>query len=384
METEAHRYGAGLPRVGSRALEPHERAAIHRRLWVTWIWAAVIVSVAVAGGLSAPVIGGALDPLTLESIGGVPGVFLALLGGLGLLGALVGGRGLWRIAALICVAYLLVVWGVETLVPILPRPSAVLTRLVLLAAVVTGNGHTVARIWDRARVLVRLRALRRDLHDGTVECFAGRTPTYPADETLRRFRRARKRDRGDEVQRVELLPSSGVVLRVNGRALGRLEVAHLAEVAPSQPHALRVELPSGLVGTPHPGVRLRRRSLTPAEREELARHIHSLRRRYGGVAIVTVAAIGVLATRITSTGADWRALLDPMAIGWYGLAAFTWAAYVRRILAARKLEHDRALRWVVTVDPTEPRRGPRLEVLPISQLAWTENASPATWRLTRF
>jgi hypothetical protein len=80
----------------------------------------------------------------------------------------------------------------------------------------------------------------------------------------------------------------------------------------------------------------------------------------------------------------------------YALAGIAYFGYARRIAAAKKLESDRELRWVVTVDDVhrdaaEPdgsttpiaANAPRLEVLPISHLAWTENASPAAWRLCR-
>jgi hypothetical protein len=175
-----------------------------------------------------------------------------------------------------------------------------------------------------------------------------------------------------------------LIVRVDGRLPGVMQVAYMAEVAPTQPHAFRASLPDGIAPT-GTGT-LQRRSLTPAERKELDAHIQRLRRRYWPAILVSISLVLVTSWEVHTAG-SWRGLLGGTCIAWYVLAAFTYAAYVRRIRAASKLALDRDLRWVVTVDAETQGREPlppRLEVLPISQLAWTENATPAPWRVARF
>jgi hypothetical protein len=157
-------------------------------------------------------------------------------------------------------------------------------------------------------------------------------------------------------------------------------------VARCAPHAFRTELPQGVAPDRRgPRLTLKRRSLTADERDELATHIRHLRRRYWPAIAMTLVLVVLVALELRD-GLQWRNLLRGRAIGWYLLAALTYVAYVRRVWAARKLEHDRDLRWVVTVEDepirTSEPRPPRLEVLPVSQLAWTENANPAGWRVS--
>jgi hypothetical protein len=131
-------------------------------------------------------------------------------------------------------------------------------------------------------------------------------------------------------------------------------------------------------------LQLQRRSLTPAESAEITAHIKSLRRQIWPALTATIAVAVVIGARLWIEG-RWEALLDSVALGWYALALVAYIGYGRRIVAARKLEFDRELRWVVTVD--DPHKAgdsaPKLEVLPVSHLAWTENAAPAPWRLCR-
>ena len=89
------------------------------------------------------------------------------------------------------------------------------------------------------------------------------------------------------------------MLRIDGRVLPRLEVAHTTDVAPAQPHALRVQLPEGVAPAGPAKLDLKRRSLTPAEREELGRHIDRLRGRTWPVFAVTIATVPQRANRQT-------------------------------------------------------------------------------------
>jgi hypothetical protein len=153
---------------------------------------------------------------------------------------------------------------------------------------------------------------------------------------------------------------------------------------------MRIALPRELVRVEDdPGVTLKRRSLSPAERGELARHIDTLRGRYWPPIVVTSAVVVVVGVRLWVEGPD-SDLLGAGSLVWYGLALLTYLAYVRRIRAARRLHWDRELRWVVTVHDRATLASsegvgmaPKLEMLPISQLAWTENARPAAWRTSK-
>jgi hypothetical protein len=179
------------------------------------------------------------------------------------------------------------------------------------------------------------------------------------------------------------------VLGRNGSPAHRIELTRTAEIAAPQPHAYRTALPRGIVrASAGAAMRLQRRSMTLDERAELGAHIARLRR----AAWPTVASLGavalVLGLRIVEDP-DWHNLVDVVAFGWYALGFVSCVAYARRHAAARKLEIDRDLRWVVTVDDLapDPDAGSiaggvaRLEVLPVSHLAWTEDAAPAPWRL---
>jgi hypothetical protein len=110
-----------------------------------------------------------------------------------------------------------------------------------------------------------------------------------------------------------------------------------------------------------------------------------LRRRWWPVAVLTVMVVVVVAVDLRTTAPDDALPLDGATLGWLAMLVLVAVGHVRRELAARKLEHDRRLRWVVTVhqDADPGRDPPSLEVLPISQLAWTERAAPAGWRLSR-
>lgn len=335
------------------------------------------------------VLGRRLGPDLVQQVGGPAGLAACTLGAAGLLACLLGARRWWRLAAVAGSTYLLSVAAIAALSTQARLPSEAATWAVVVAMVLLGNAYGALNLLRTFRVLGRGNEILGDLELGVVEQYAGRSRTRFVDDALRRLAAdGHIADReGLEPLRIDLLPTSGLVLRVDGRYVPRLELAHVVDVAPAQPHAFRVELPEGVAPAQEtPRVCLKRRSLTPAEREELDKHIHHLRRPRWPALAVTLALAGLLASRM-GDGIDWTELLDPTAIAWYVLAAITYAGYARRMLAARKLEYDRDLRWVVTVD--DPSRTadnpspPKLEVLPISQLAWTENANPAGWRITR-
>ncbi|MEM6993865.1 MAG: hypothetical protein AAF721_25355 [Myxococcota bacterium] len=382
------RYAAGLPSVGKRSLTDSERTWLRRRLRrASFTGSAVLLggllSIAGAWGL------GAAYPALADNLGGPAGIWLAAVGIAGC------GVGLWRggwprIGAGLAALYLVGLAAVGALVPELTQRPHLFTKIVLVGSVGLGAVVMLALVARQLLVLLGLRRIRRDVGSGVVECFAGQAPSpTPALRALA----ARGFGAGSEGRpvRIEILPESGLVVRAAGRRCAPWIRVHLAEVAAAQPHALRVELPEGVA--PRGGVgrmNLQRRSLSPGEQAELRNHIQRLRRRpWAAVAATIGLALAVSWQLQGELGRDaWslaRQLLDPMMLGWYALAVLTIVAYARRTIAARKLDDDRRLRWVVTVD--DDRRGveapPKLEVLPVSQLAWTENATPASWRTSK-
>jgi hypothetical protein len=341
----------------------------------------LVVAAGIAGGAR---LGSAFDPEIVGSIGGRAGVAVGISGLLGAAGCLAFARGVWRSVAAGAAVYLLAVASIASLAPDIALPHPIATWIVASVLVIVGNGFLVARGARHARIVWHWRRIRGDLERGHVEQFEGRLPAA-LDPALRRLVGHGELVPGTGLHRLDALPSSGLILRVDGRMPSLQQLAYVVDIAPTQPHAFRAALPDGLAPANEDTVNLQRRSLSPAEREELAAHISKLRRQYRPVLLVTISLLVVVAWELHAAG-SWRGLIGGTCVAWYVLAAFSWAGYIRRIRAAGKLELDRELRWVVTVDDGAPRRElspPKLEVLPISQLAWTENATPAHWRVAR-
>jgi len=385
-EDHAHqRYASGLPWTRRRALSDAEVAWVLRRAGKLRQHAALVVVLAALSVVAAWQIA-ELTPQA-KRFGGSIGLWLGTVGLAGSIVALL--RGGWvRILAGLGTLYLVGLAAVGALVPELERPH-LFTKIVVASMIALGVGVLLTVATRHLLVLLRLPRLRADLQAGAVDCFEGALDS-PTPE-LRRLARRGYRGADDGTMRLDVLPRSGLVLRAGGRRCELWIRAHLARVAMGQPHALRVRLPDGVVpsGTAT-RLHLQRRSLSPEERAELDDHIGRLRRRpWAAIAASSGLAVAMAWQLGRSDANGWdalRILVDPMMLGWYGLTLLTVVAYVRRSIAARKLEDDKRLRWVVTVDDgAEPDSAtpPRLEVLPVSQLAWTENASPAGWRTSR-
>lgn len=379
------RYAAGLPHQGTRSLTDHDRAWVERRLrrLVRDVGSAALgVAVVMAGawGLAPHV------PWLAVPLRGGLGLGLVMLGGVGLLACL-GTRGWWRRLAGLGGAMLVLALVGDRWVPALAQPPWLVAEVVV-GAIVLGLSRLGLGLALRIRMLQRVPRIRADLAAGVVERFEAPVARDGLEDVLARLRDAGYLDPARHgAVRLEVLPRSGVVMRLDGRRVERWETAHVVDVAPAQPHALRVELPRGVApAEPDPRMCLKRRSLTPQERAELQRHIARLRRRWWPVVAFTLAVVGLVAWDLRTATPERTLPLDGTTLGWLAMLVLVYVGHVRRELAARKLEHDQRLRWVVTVhqDAADPGRDPpSLEVLPISQLAWTERAAPAGWRLSR-
>lgn len=382
-DAATRRYAVGLPQRGQRSLSDRDRAWIEQRLRrLVWETGAAMLGVAAvmagAWGL-APHVSWLAVPLR-----GSLGLGLVALGGVGLLVCL-GARGWWRRLALVGAGLLALALVSGRWAPALAQPPWLVAEL-LVGTTVLGLSRLGLALAHRLRIVRRMPRIRADLAAGVVERFEAPLPRGPLEDVLARLRDAGYLERHASV-RLEVLPRSGVVMRSHGRRIERWETADVIDVAPAQPHALRVDLPREVApAEPDPRVSLKRRSLTPEERAELQRHIARLRRRWWPVAAFAVAVVGLVAWDLRTATPDEALPLDGATLGWLAMLGLVVVGHVRRELAARKLEHDRRLRWVVTVhqDTSDPGRDPpSLEVLPISQLAWTERAAPAGWRLSR-
>lgn len=362
---------------------------LQRLAWGVGAAALGIAAVMASAWVLAPHVPGLSMPLR----GGL-GLGLVTLGGVGLLVCL-GSRGWWRRLAVLGLGSLVLALVGDRWAPALAQPPWLVAE-VLVGTTVLGLSRLGLAMAQRVRMLRRIPRIRADLAAGVVERFEAPAPRGALEDALARLRDAGYLDRrGSDSRavgrpamlRLEVLPRSGVVLRLGGRRVERWETAHVVDVAPAQPHALRVELPREVApAEPDPRMCLRRRSLTPQERAELQRHIARLRRRWWPVAALAVAVVGLVAWDLHTATPHDPLPLDGATLGWLAMLVLVSVGHVRRELAARKLEHDRRLRWVVTVhqDAADPGRDPpSLEVLPISQLAWTERAAPAGWRLSR-
>lgn len=374
------RYAAGLPSLGERALEAHEIAWLRRRLRA--LSRGLVGSlVALAGSAVVMLAFVPADAPAVTHVGGVAFAWLGMVGLVGVLGCLALARGAWRVLAALGSLYLLGMAVVGALDPHLtPRPRGI-DAAVVIGMILLGTTFVAAGLTRRIALWRRRAAIELDLERGIVERYGG-APGPRAPSALRRLGAI---DLGEpEPVRLDVLPSTGLVVRINGRRCDRWLTSHVATIAPARPHALRVGLPPELAPAPaDPRLQIERRSLSPEERQELTEHAHRLRRHRGPVAAITVVVAAISAWQLYASS-SWREAFDVVTAAWYGLLVLAWVGYVRRLRAAHKLSCDEKLRWVVTVRDAGDRAGaspPKLEVLPVSQLAWTEHARPAGWRV---
>ena len=358
------RWAEGLPLSSRRALRATERAAWGRRC-SRLVVSTVAATLGAGGGVA---LGAAwlhhAAPGLSHAFGGGVGIGLSLLGGLGVIGLCVRrrpeGASAWtRVGGLLALALTIV----ATALAPTELASSLWLRTPWVAIVLLGTGTLALAAWQRITLLARLPRILGDLRRGEVDVYANASA------------------------RLEVLPCSTLVLTRNGAPARRIELTRTAEIAAPQPHAYRTDLPRGIVrASVDSAMRLQRRSLTADERAELGAHIQRLRRA-AWPTVASLAAVALVLGLRMLDDPDWHNLVDVVAFGWYALGVVACVGYARRHAAARKLEIDRDLRWVVTVDDVDAQAGPldvgiaRLEVLPVSHLAWTEDAAPAPWRL---
>lgn len=327
-----------------------------------------------------------LDLEIATQLGGSPGAALAVLGLVGAFVSVTHGHGWWRQLGAVGLGYGFALTTLSSVAPGLQRPQVWVTSTIIFATVVLGISYLGRLFHRRINVVLKSHLIASDIERGVVERFVGEPRTRVLDSTLNASQRAEAFDPPDTTdQHVELLPNSGLVLLVNGHRPSGIELTHIVDVAPAQPHAFRSPLPAGLAPQTHANrVLLERRSLSPEERQELDRHIDRLRRPHWSIVAASFTSLILMLVQLQTLKSSIDLLRVP-SLAWLGLVTITVVAYIRRRRAATRLEHDLQLRWVVTVvdGSTSESLAPKLEVLPVSQLAWNEGTAPAGWRVSR-
>lgn len=371
------RYCAGLPEIGTRPLRPREiddtRQLFARARWVL----AGLATLPCAAAWVSWQVASQLDAAVMTEVGGSLGLGVAFVALVGVVCALLGGDRLWRWGGVVGVLAVAALGLIPHALPdALPaHPAVIATVAVHMLAV--GGSFLVVRGIEAIRVVARRRRLLADLGQGTVTRCEGRLSTLRYSTALRRLARRGDIDDHGGVHGIEVLPRSGFVVSVDGQRPSRTTIAFTTQVASPAPFAFRTSLPDGL-DAPTPD--LKRRSLTPAEADELSRHAAALRRPSRLALVVAPLTVAAATWHVLMGGAD-RPLATAACMGLYALATLALFHELRRIRAGRKLRADLELRWLVTVEPAQESQAPKLEVLAISQLAWSENATPAGWRV---
>lgn len=371
--TSSLRYGGGLPKVGTRALAGAEAERVRRALWRarTWLLGTVVVMTASSILATSGVL--PLHPAVAfaAAVALVASIIAVALGSMAVRVGVAAG----------IVAQAVVLWMASAMPEARP-PHPLLVGALQAGTVVLSARLVLLRLHGAWSLYRRRTALAEDLHARDVDRCAGRLRELAEARTFQILQRRGEIVEAGPRHEIELLPRSGFVLQVDGRALSRPLLARVTSVAPTVPHAFRVALPSDLSAIASPTVQLERRSLTPAEREELERRANGMRRPPWSLYVASPAVLAAAAWQWQHASAEvpWLGLT---AIAVYLLGGAAAFHYVQRLRTASRLRSDAELRWLVTVTDRDAPEGaaPHLEMLPVSRLAWTEHARPASWRL---
>lgn len=371
MVEASQRYGAGLPRVGTRAVDSTDVAWVRRTVRAAWTWVFLGLSTATAA-TAATIIFPAASMWSAGTVVAIAGSFAILVRG--------SARMRWVVAT--GWALQLVFFGVSAF-----RPEARPVHPALVLALQAGTALAAIaflgqRLLHAATVLRRTARLRGDLAAGVVERFEGRLRDAGHARTFRALVRSHDLVDLGQPHVLEVLPSSGLLVRVNGKPPARLLLVPTASLAASAPHALRVPLPPDLATVASPDVALERRSLTPAERDELARITAEFRRPSWPLWVLVPCTLTLAAWPYLHPTEPWFGLLAAFVHMGTGASVFH---FVQRLRTASRLGADRTLRWLVTVTDRKasPSATPHLEMLAMSRMAWTEHGQPAQWRRAR-
>jgi hypothetical protein len=255
-------------------------------------------------------------------------------------------------------------------------------------------------------VLREWRAIRADLRAGTIEQFRAIQAEEPqaddeAEDEAEEVEEVEEAEEPDEVEEeaasdervriesVDVVPSSRLVLLVNGLPAERPLAAQIYESAPppgpvalySLPAEIAEQLPEGAEGDG----RIDRRRMTPEEVIELTSLARRLRRGtwvplgvQAWVAAIGTAGVAGLLER-QEVAAQWPSVVlfaFLVAIGIVGLRRM-----VNRWRLSRVIDEDRRDAWVLVLHGQSTGPSP-IEILPRSQLLWSSASAPGSWRMT--
>lgn len=249
---------------------------------------------------------------------------------------------------------------------------------------------SIAKALDHSRAAL---PLRRDLEDGFLWVFEGRLSHARYEEEdpeVSALLHDGLFHRGEQEQRICVLPRSGRLIQVNERNVPPLRRLHVATTAPWPSPVFRYSLPPEVKEVFGPAAsNLKRRRMADPERAELTRHVARLTRLpwlFIGLTALTSIFVSSWIVRDHASAQDLLALL--------GVVLWVVSAlnHVRGYTLARRLEADLELGWLLSweaggpsgaaPDPRDGRSPPfqRAEVLPVSQRDWTIDGKPAAWR----
>lgn len=230
--------------------------------------------------------------------------------------------------------------------------------------------------------LRRARATLADLENGLVERYEGALGSIDTLDSAARGLLERGLFEPDprRTQHVEVTPRARLVVRVNGRPAEKSLRAPAVEVARPRPHGYATRLPGDLVQVENDThLLVLRRSLTPTEMSELHQRGLAFRRRFWWSSTLAAGPAAALAVWLAGLMTSQRWL--QAAAGVLSIVSVVFVSYHVWLRLTRRIEADRALRWVITMR-NDAGAGSELEVLPASGLVWTEREKPAGWRLS--
>lgn len=373
MTTDTEAWCVGLPFATERPLDLEELRRVRDLLATAdrrirsyrWLRRAYVAAAALTIAMMMTVPQEEPVGVALTAVAGV-GVALVLAGPFGALGEILFGFhpvSRWGFAGGIAVAATGAWWS---------------DTAVVVAALAIGFGGG-AMLLLRTRELRRLArfvaAVRLDLGRGIAHRFEG-------DRVSAREDPHASGSLGELVRhRIDVLPTTGVVVAVDDEApdvLWQAPIGHAAARAPGIDAPLRA-----WQHLDDPDVRFRQRHLQPPELAELRGHV---RRAYRTIAL---AAAGLFACGMFVLASILQRLGHPPAdaLDLPGVAAMSAVVAVvtaLNLLDVRALRRDLQDRGVVVL---RARIGDQddfviAELLPHSELPWTDLGQPAWWRLT--
>jgi hypothetical protein len=221
-----------------------------------------------------------------------------------------------------------------------------------------GNATLVLRGLEGRSTVRLLRRALEDVAEGEVLVFEAAAPTHGPE---------RIQDEAEPSwRRVEVLGRSRLALSADGQSFEGWQAMPVARLASP-----------GLLALPSEPSGVRRRGLTPQEREELIRLRAALRRGLlpRTLAMAYMSAIGV---RFVEMVSERRLVPGLSPVGWGIVVLLAIAAFARALSRLRALSVDLEGGVVVSAPSVDPASAS--EALPRSGLPWVERGRPAPWR----